>query len=131
MSSTQPTHHAPADDVATRNRVRLVGRLSTDPHETVLPSGDRVVSVRVVVARGPRERRPPTVDTIDCAIWTAALRRRALRWAAGDVVLIDGRLRRRFWRTPTGPASRYEVEVTAGRRMTESVGEQVRKATVG
>jgi len=41
-----------------------------------------------------------------------------LKWRAGDIIEIDGALRRRFWRTPGGPVSRYEVEVRKARRLT-------------
>jgi single-strand DNA-binding protein len=34
----------------------------------------------------------------------------------GTEVEVRGSLRRRFWRSPTGPASRYEVEVRSLRR---------------
>ena len=46
------------------NQVRLAGRLAADPVTTVLPSGDTVVSFRLVVQRGPADRRPPSVDTV-------------------------------------------------------------------
>jgi len=59
------------------------------------------------VPRGPGE----PVDTIDLACWSARARRAALHCSDGDVVRVEGALRRRFFRTPGGPASRYEVEV--------------------
>ena len=34
-----------------------------------------------------------------------------VRYADGDRARVEGALRRRFFRTPGGPASRYEVEV--------------------
>jgi single-strand DNA-binding protein len=37
------------------------------------------------------------------------------RWAAGDVVEVEGALRRRFFRGGPGMATRLEVEVLAGR----------------
>lgn len=89
------------------NQVELTGRVSGDPTSRDLPSGDELVTLRLVVARdgaGP-------VDTIDCACWTAASRRAAGRVHDGDRVRVEGALRRRFFRTPGGPASRYEVEV--------------------
>lgn len=99
------------------NQVRLVGRLAAAPVERGLPSGDDVAQFRVVVTRTGRTTRPG-VDTIDCAAWTVALRRRLLRWEAGDVVEVTGSLRRRFWRSPDGgAASRYEVEVQQLRRV--------------
>lgn len=108
--STAP-QPAGAAEQATCNEVRLIGRVGDQPQLRELPSGDAVVTFRLVVPRGPRERRPPQVDTVDCAAWTAALRTRSLRLAADEVVEVVGRLRRRFWRGEGGPASRYEVEV--------------------
>ena len=89
------------------NDVQLTGRVSGDPTERELPSGDALVTLRLVVAR--REGRP--VDTIECACWSAAARRAAARFGDGDRARVEGSLRRRFFRTPGGPASRYEVEV--------------------
>ncbi|MDQ6875401.1 MAG: single-stranded DNA-binding protein [Actinomycetota bacterium] len=87
-----------------------------------MPSGDAAVVWRVVVDRaaGPASRPPAgsRVDTLACIAWAAGARRAALRWQIGDVVEIDGALRRRFWRSATGPTSRYEVEVHKGRRVT-------------
>lgn len=107
---------APAD----RNEVTLVGRLAAAAQERVLPSGDRLVTFRLVVGRPPRPRPDgragPTVDTLDCASYAARVQRSALACAPGDVVELHGALRRRFWRGPAGPASRYEVEVLGLRR---------------
>ena len=112
----------PVDRTAPRNEVVLVGRVPAAPEERELPSGDRLVSWRVVVGRGPG-RRPPegvratTVDTLDCVAWTSAVRRTARSLADGDVVAVEGALRRRFWRSGAGAASRTEVEVLALRRV--------------
>lgn len=106
-----------------RNEVMLVGRVSGAPEERELPSGDRLVSWRVVVDRpAPRRApppgvRPPTVDTVDCVAWTGPVRRTARGLLDGDVVSVEGALRRRFWRAPTGASSRTEVEVEALRRL--------------
>ena len=89
------------------NLVELTGRMSGDPATREMPSGDELVTLRLVVARsdgGP-------VDTIDCACWSAASRRAAGRLGDGDRIRVEGSLRRRFFRTPGGAASRYEVEV--------------------
>ena len=114
---------APAEVVDARNEVVLVGRVSGVPEERELPSGDVLVSWRVVVDR-PVPRRPPpagtratTIDTLDCVAWTAAVRRTARGLAEGDVVSVEGALRRRFWRGGAGAASRCEVEVEALRRL--------------
>jgi single-strand DNA-binding protein len=106
MGTTQATHS---------NEVLLVGRVSGAVEERTLPSGDLVVQLRVVVprddqpGRGHRGRRA-TVDTIDVTCWQSALRRKALRLREGMEVEVRGALRRRFWRSAGGPASRYEVE---------------------
>lgn len=95
------------------NQVRLRGRWA-GAVQRELPSGDELVTARLVVPRPG-----PGVDTIDCALWRGDLRRRALRVPDGTNVEIDGSLRRRFWRTPSGAASRYEVEVTGLRRLSK------------
>lgn len=101
-----------------RNDVTLVGRLSAAATERTLPSGDLVVSWRVIVQRPPDVRRNTiTVDTIDCVARTPALGRRALGWLAGDTMEMTGALRRRFWRGQGGVRSRYEVEVAGARRV--------------
>lgn len=105
------------------NEVRLVGRVSAPPEERELPSGDLLVTWRLVVDRPPPRRpapagvRVPTVDTLDCAAWAAAARRTARTLQAGDVVEVGGALRKRFWRAGAGPSSRTEVEVASLRRL--------------
>lgn len=89
------------------NEVVLTGRLSGGTQVRELPSGDELVTLRVVVTRGAGH----VVDAIDCACWTAVTRRAAQRLSEGDRVRVEGSLRRRFFRTPAGAASRYEVEV--------------------
>ena len=106
-----------------RNEVVLVGRVPAVAQERVLPSGDVLLSWRLVVDRPaqapPRQagRRPVLLDTVDCVAWTAAVRRTAARFQVGDVVAVEGALRRRFWRAGSGAASRCEVEVTGARRL--------------
>jgi single-strand DNA-binding protein len=108
-----------------RNEVRLSGRLAAKAEERELPSGDRIVTLRVVVSRAPsatRRRQPvegpkrATVDTIDVVCWTAGTRRTALRLRADELVEVEGALRRRFFGGPSGRQSRYEVEASALRR---------------
>lgn len=98
------------------NRVQLVGRVAGAPTVAVLPSGDEVVSWRLVVDR-PDAQQPPYVDTLECAAWRSRPRRSASAWNKGDLVCVDGALRRRFWRGPQGVRSRYEVEVATARRL--------------
>src|SRR6478752_2503497 len=96
------------------NEVRLVGRLSTEPEERVLPSGDVVWTFRVVVPRPDRDGRT-RVDALECAAWTARVRRAVGSWRSGDVVEVEGAMRRRFFRAGGGAASRVEVEVSRAR----------------
>lgn len=103
------------------NEVRLVGKVSGEVSERELPSGDRLVQLRVVV---PRPAKPEgggggaaTVDTIDVACWTGRVRRVAGRVGVGERVEVVGALRRRFFRSGGATASRYEVEAVSLRRL--------------
>jgi len=114
---------------APRNEVVLVGRVSSAPAERALPSGDVLLTWRVVVDRpleptakrsgeeGAAGRRTPTVDALDCVARTAGVRRTVAGWAEGDVVHVEGALRRRFWRGPSGLVSRHEIEIRTARRL--------------
>jgi single-strand DNA-binding protein len=94
------------------NSVHLVGRVTATGEPRELPSGDTVLTLRVVVPRAERRRDQPRagVDTIDVACWTPAARRSASRCAVDDHVEVEGSLRRRFFRAGGAVASRYEVE---------------------
>jgi len=105
------------------NDVRLVGRLSGDAVERTLPSGDPLVTWRLVIRRPQAPRAGPPVDTIDCMAWAAGIRRKAMGWSAGDVIECEGSLRRRFWRTAGAAVSRFEVEVTRATRMKPTRGQ--------
>lgn len=96
------------------NRVHLVGRVSGEPQERELASGDRIVTFVVVVARD-RPRGRQRVDVIDCVAWGGRARRTVSRWCDGDVCEVEGSLRRRFYRADGATASRVEVEVAAAR----------------
>ncbi|AKU16683.1 single-stranded DNA-binding protein [Luteipulveratus mongoliensis] len=115
---------APTTPVASVNEVRLVGRVSGDPQTRVLPSEDELVTFRLVVDRPTEKRKPkpvvgrtPSVDTFDIACWSATTRRRAGLLVPGDVVEVNGSLRRRFWKAGAGAVSRCEVEATTIARL--------------
>jgi single-strand DNA-binding protein len=97
------------------NEVRLAGRLSADPEQRVLPSGDAVWTFRLVVGRPEGASSRQRVDTLDCAVWGGRVRASVSGWCAGDVVEVSGAIRRRFYSTGTGRASRVEIEVSGGR----------------
>ena len=101
-----------SDEFEHVNDVVLVGRLSGEVTARALPSGAELVSFRIVV-----QRPDSGVDTIDCVAFRADVRRKVQRWNSGDVLEVHGQLRRRFWRTQGGPASRTEVEITSATRV--------------
>lgn len=95
------------------NTVTLVGRVSAPAESRTLPSGDELVSFRLVVERSAaaRKRSKQTVDTFECTAWPSGLRHEALRLVAGDRVRVSGELRRRFSRAGGAPASWVSVDV--------------------
>ena len=95
------------------NEVILLGRASTPAVEKELPSGDKVVEVRIVIGRDNRDG----YDTFDLAFWSAALRKRALTLADDEWIEVTGTLRRRFWRSGNTIASRWQVEGRELRRL--------------
>ena len=96
------------------NEVRLVGRVTAVPSVVELPSGDQLVTFRVTVDRDD-QAAPKRVDALECCAWTARLRRTVARWRPGDVVEVEGAVRRRFFRTAAGTGSRVEIEVAGAR----------------
>lgn len=110
---------APGDRGLARNEVLLCGRVSATPEERDLPSGASIVTSRLVVDRdaAARKRSSQRVDTFDLVAWTARAQRAMRSWATGDVVTVEGAVRRRFFRSPTGPVSRVEVEVRSARKV--------------
>ena len=104
------------------NQVRLAGTVSSVPEVRVLPSGDELCVVRVVVPRRGGHarsdgRRSPSVDVLDCCAWEARPRRTVAGWDPGDEVEVTGALRRRFFRAGGVTASRVEVEISSARRV--------------
>lgn len=95
------------------NSVTLVGRVSAEPEPRDLPSGDRLVTLRLVVDRPPeRGSTKRVVDVIDVACWSRRTQRTASSLSPDDSVRVEGSLRRRFFATGAGRASRYEVEAS-------------------
>ena len=86
------------------NDVALRGWVTTLGSERELPSGDLVVQLRIAITRPEGG-----VDTIDLESWSAKTRRTALSLKDGEWVEISGSIRRRFWKSGTGLASRWQV----------------------
>ncbi|MGH3457087.1 single-stranded DNA-binding protein [Aeromicrobium sp.] len=112
----------PDTSTAIANAVRLTGRVSAAPDARLLPSGDEVVSFRLIVPRSAaaRRRSKQLVDTIECSAWTARLRRSVRRLEADDAVTVTGELRRRFSRGAHGPTSWVSVELETCERTAAS-----------
>ena len=109
-----------ADEPAARNRVDLRGRVFSPPVERSLSSGALVVTFRLSLVRdnnamGAASRS--AADWVDCAAWGGRTRRSVSRWEVGDLVEIDGALRRRFFRAAARTTTRVEVEVLGARRV--------------
>ena len=105
-------------DAAHRNQVLIVGELVAPPQSRLLPTGEEVLSFRLMVrAQPPPARSAKAVavtrergDSIDVAATRSECRQRIIRSGVGDVVEIEGCLRHRYWRGAGGLAGRYEVE---------------------
>lgn len=113
MTSTERSDHEPV--ACGDNEVFLRGRLAAEPVLRQLPSGDELCAFRLTVPRPVGERG--RVDSIDCAAIAARVRRKLQAAEPGELIEVHGRLRRRFWRSPTGLGSRYEVQVQALTRL--------------
>ena len=94
------------------NDVALRGWVTTIATERELPSGDLVVQFRIAITRPEGG-----VDTIDLESWSAKTRRTALSLKDGEWVEISGSIRRRFWKSATGLASRWQVVTTEIKRL--------------
>ena len=102
------TEHPGAD-----NRVLLRGRVADVAEQRTLPSGDEIVSFRLIVDRSAaaKRRSRQLVDTFDCSAWTSRLRTKALRLQPGDRVEVSGELRRLFSSRGGAPSSRVFVDL--------------------
>jgi len=105
LAAMKPTDIDPEVD----NWVFLRGRLADEPVARELPSGDVLTVFRLTVARPSGERG--RVDSLECSTVRPRARRSLERAGIGEQLEVTGSLRRRFWRTPSGPASRYAVDV--------------------
>jgi len=100
-SGSRPTR-AP-DDGCSVNLSVVCGTCSAPPELRVLESGSRLatLALRCPTADGKATSVPVTVW--DPPAWVESV-------AAGDVLVVVGRLRRRFYQRPGGLGSRVDVE---------------------
>ena len=111
-SKNKATNKIAIEEFTPINEVRLVGRVTSLAVEKELPSGDKVVEFRVVIGREKSRNGKKEVDSLDIAAWSAKARRAALAVKIDTWVEVKGSVRRRFWRAPTGLASRWQVEAS-------------------
>ena len=102
MNSTTPSSAAAYPGLgADLNVVVVRGTLSSDPVRRELPSGDVVHNYEVTV------RHPSSAaDSVPVARFTNG---RVPKLEQGDVVVVTGRVRRRFFRAGGSTASRTEI----------------------
>ena len=96
------------DSTLALNDVLLRGRVSSPGIEKELPSGDKVVEFRIVIARSDEEG----FDTIDISAWSSKLRRSAISLKSEEWVEVSGSIKRRFWRSVAGLASRWQIDAS-------------------
>ena len=102
------------------NSVLLVGKVSSAAEELELPSGETLVRFRVVIPRELTSKQSAsraTVDTIDCVTFKSSVQRKVHTLEVGNIVELEGQIRRRFWKAGAGVASRVEVEVSTIKRV--------------
>ncbi len=118
-STSDPDPDASTAETPARNEVVLRGRVAAPADERELPSGDTIVTARLIVDRDSAAlgRSSQRVDTIDCVAWLRRVQRSMRGWEQGERVEVTGAIRRRFFRGATGPVSRVEVEIRTVTRL--------------
>lgn len=112
-SETKTTAEAMTKDQGHLNQVLVVGRITAAPTVRELPSGGRLVSWRIGVARPEDPRRPGhRLDSLTLVSFEDSMVDRVREYRTGEVVRVSGALRRRIWRGPQGVRSILEVEVS-------------------
>ena len=90
------------------NDLLLRGRVSAPATVKELPSGDKVVEFRLIITRIDRDG----VDTLDIAAWSGKTRKTALSLKSDEWIEVSGSVHRRFWQSPAGLASRWQIEAS-------------------
>src|SRR4051794_9942369 len=110
---TEGRHGETAAEPSAHNEVALRGRVAAAVDERELPSGDTIMTARIIVDRDQAAlaRSTQRVDTIDCVAWLRRVQRSMRGWQPGERVEVTGAIRRRFFRGSHGPVSRVEVEI--------------------
>jgi single-strand DNA-binding protein len=96
------------------NVVVLAGKLSDDPEDKPMPSGDVVTRFRLHVPEAGKRVLPLPVSA-----WERSARKGCQGLSKGDPVLVRGHLVRRFFRDGGGGRSVTEVVATEVKRIEE------------
>ncbi len=94
------------------NRVMLIGRLTRDPDLRFTPDGIPVATLRIAVNRRKSREGNEEADFFNVVAWRKLAELCAEYVGKGRLIAVDGRLRRRSWRTSEGQP-RSDVEIVA------------------
>jgi single-strand DNA-binding protein len=94
-----------------RNEVYLVGEITAVPDERTLADGRGVVTFRIEVRA--QTETGHVRDSFDVTVANARTRKAALAWDVGDLVEVEGVVRRKFYRV--GAASKPFTVIEAAR----------------
>lgn len=98
-----------------RNEVHLVGEVSTIPEERELSDGRGAVTFRLEVRT---EADAGSVrDSLDVTLVSARARKAALGWDVGDVVEVDGVVRRKFYKVGNASKPFTVIEAERAKRL--------------
>jgi single-strand DNA-binding protein len=89
------------------NAVVLAGTIVQPAESLQIASGTEIVRWTMKVRRGPERTGS---DLLDCIALEPLLQQRALAWAVGTPLTVEGALRRRFFRSAGRTTTRVEVE---------------------
>ena len=79
-----------------RNEVHLAGEIATAPEERTLSDGRGAVTFRIEVRAETADGA--TRDSLDITLTGSRARKAALAWEVGDVVEVEGVVRRKFYK---------------------------------
>ncbi len=94
------------------NRVVLIGRLAKDPELRFTPDGTPVATLRLAVSRPPTKEGQQGADFFNVVVWRRLAELCSEYLGKGRLIAVEGRLRRRDWKTSEGQP-RSDVEVVA------------------
>lgn len=94
------------------NEVVIEGQLTRDPVQRQLKAGERIWLLSVAAPQVSGSG----VDWLDCSVRSGRLLRAVAFWQCGDVVRLEGHVRRRFFHVAGVRRSTLEITAASGRR---------------